>query len=103
MTKTSNQADPKRAKKKATPTLKKVAGELRAPKPRGLAALSPERRSEIAAMGGRSVQATGTGNRFTPKQAAVAGKKGGRAVSKNRKHMAKIGRKGGKQASKDTP
>lgn len=70
-------------------------------KPRGLAALSPTRRREIAAMGGRTAQAMGKGNQFTSAQARSAGKKGGRAISKDKKHMAAIGAKGG-SASRGT-
>ena len=33
-------------------------------KPRGLAAVSPERRKEIAALGGKATQAKGTGHHF---------------------------------------
>ncbi len=89
----NTRSDLKRAKKAA----QKTARQVLAPKPRGLAALTPERRKEIAAMGGRSVHAKGTGHRFTSKSASKAGKKGGTVVSKNRKHMARIGAKGGMQ------
>lgn len=53
------------------------------PKPRGLAAVDPERRRAIARLGGIAVQARGTGYRWTPAQAALAGKKGGK-VSRRR-------------------
>jgi general stress protein YciG len=54
-----------------------------APKrPRGLAAMAPERRREIARMGGRAVQAQGKGHTFTPEEAAAAGRKGGRASAR---------------------
>lgn len=69
--------------------------DLLASKPRGMAALSPKRRREIAAMGGKAVQAQGKGHRFTTKEARTAGRKGGEVISKDREHMAKIGRKGG--------
>ena len=43
---------------------------------RGLAALSPERRREIASMGGRTSQARGTAHQWTAAEASAAGKKG---------------------------
>ncbi len=43
---------------------------------RGLAAMSPERRREIASMGGRTSQARGTAHQWTAEEASVAGKKG---------------------------
>ena len=52
---------------------------------RGLAALSPERRREIARMGGRTSQARGTAHQWTAEEASVAGKKGSaRYALKNR-------------------
>ncbi len=44
---------------------------------RGLAALDPERRREIAQMGGKAVQAKGTGHAFNSTTGKIAGKKGG--------------------------
>jgi len=52
------------------------------PKPRGLAAMDPERRREIASKGGKATQAKGTGNRFTTETAREAGIKGGRPSHK---------------------
>ena len=43
---------------------------------RGLAAMSPERRREIASKGGRTSQAHGTAHQWTPEEASEAGKKG---------------------------
>ncbi len=43
---------------------------------RGLAAMSPEKRREIASKGGRTSQARGTAHQWTPEEASVAGKKG---------------------------
>ncbi len=43
---------------------------------RGLAAMSPERRREIASMGGRTSQARGTAHQWTAEEASAAGKKG---------------------------
>jgi hypothetical protein len=62
---------------------------------RGLAALSPERRREIAAMGGRAARQAGVAHSFTAEEAVSAGRKGGQALSQDREHMAEIGRRGG--------
>jgi len=43
---------------------------------RGLAAMSPERRREIASKGGRTSQARGTAHQWTAEEASEAGKKG---------------------------
>jgi general stress protein YciG len=43
---------------------------------RGLAAMSPERRREIASKGGRTSQARGTAHQWTAEEASAAGKKG---------------------------
>ncbi len=73
-------------------------------KPRGLAAISPERRRAIAIMGGRAAQATGTAHQFTTAEAKAAGKKGGTVISRDREHMAAIGKKGGsKSTAKQVP
>lgn len=65
-------------------------------KPRGLALLTPERRREIAALGGLAAQESGRAHRFASREEAqAAGRKGGRAVSGDRGHMAAIGRLGG--------
>jgi hypothetical protein len=45
-------------------------------KPRGLAALSPERRREISAKGGKAAHAQGKAHRFTSQEAMIAGKRG---------------------------
>lgn len=47
---------------------------------RGFAALSPERRREIASKGGKASHAAGTGHRFASgEEAAAMGRKGGKA------------------------
>ena len=61
---------------------------------RGLAALDPEKRREIQSLGGRAAHRLGKAHKFTPEEAREAGKKGGRAVSRDRAHMAAIGRRG---------
>ncbi len=43
---------------------------------RGLAAMSAERRREIASKGGRTSQARGTAHQWTAEEASAAGKKG---------------------------
>jgi general stress protein YciG len=50
-----------------------------AKKPQGFAALSIERRREIASQGGRAAHALGTAHRFTSEQARSAGQRGGLA------------------------
>lgn len=63
---------------------------------RGFASMSPERRREIAARGGRAAHKEGTAHEFTSEEARRAGKKGGQIISRDRAHMARIGRAGGK-------
>jgi general stress protein YciG len=46
--------------------------------------MTPERRREIARMGGRAVQAQGKGHTFTREEAAAAGRKGGKASARRR-------------------
>ncbi len=62
--------------------------------PRGFAALSLERRREIASQGGKAAHTTGAAHRYTSSEARAAGQVGGRAHS--REHLAEIGRLGGK-------
>jgi uncharacterized protein len=57
--------------------------------PRGFAALSPEKRKEIARRGGLAVQAKGTGYTWTSEQAKASGVKGGKAVQAMRRQKAK--------------
>jgi uncharacterized protein len=63
---------------------------------RGFAILPQERLREIARQGGQISHARGAAHEFTRDEARAAGRKGGRAVSGNRQHMATIGRAGGK-------
>lgn len=63
-------------------------------KPRGLAAADPETRKLVARKGGEAVSR----NR---KHMADIGRKGGEAVSQDRRHMADIGRKGGEAVSQN--
>ena len=64
-------------------------------KPRGFAAMSPERQRAIARIGGIAAHKKGTAHEFTSTEASAAGRKGGLTVSKDQLHMALIGRKGG--------
>ena len=53
-------------------------------KPRGFAALSPERRRAIARLGGVRAQEKGTAHKWTPAEAKAAGGKGGAATAEKR-------------------
>ena len=68
---------------------------------RGFASMDSERQRQIASKGGKAAHIKGRAHEFTPDQAREAGRKGGQAVSQDRKHMAKIGRKGGEAVSGD--
>ena len=56
---------------------------------RGLAAMSPERRREIASMGGRTSQARGTAHQWTAEEASAAGKKGSARYALRKSQMAR--------------
>jgi len=60
----------------------------------GFARLDPATVREVASKGGRAAHAQGRAHEFTPETAAIAGKKGGENVSRDREHMAAIGREG---------
>ena len=62
---------------------------------RGFAVMSPEKRREIASMGGKAAQKNGNCHRFDSVEASAAGRIGGLKISANKAHMAAIGRKGG--------
>ncbi len=64
-------------------------------RPRGFAAMDPEKQREIASMGGRAAHASHRAHEFTSEEGRAAGRKGGESVSRNREHMAAIGRRGG--------
>jgi uncharacterized protein len=53
-------------------------------KPRGLAAVSPERRAEIARSGGRATAKSAKAVRWTSETARAAGRKGGAAMHRGR-------------------
>ncbi|WP_343743352.1 KGG domain-containing protein [Herbaspirillum huttiense] len=55
-----------------------MANETQAVKrPRGFAVMSPEKRKQIASMGGRHAHALGKAHQFTQEEAREAGRKGG--------------------------
>jgi general stress protein YciG len=66
-----------------------------AKKRRGFAAMSPDKQREIARKGGRAAHANGKAHEFSQEEASAAGRIGGKQVSSNAEHMAKIGRMGG--------
>ncbi len=68
-------------------------------KPRGFAAMDPEKQRLIASKGGRIAHQRGHAHEFTPEEAREAGRKGGQSVSRDRKHMAAIGKLGGEARS----
>ena len=80
-----------------TTTEKKLSGK------RGFGSLSPERRKEIASMGGKAIPAEKRAFSRDPGLAARSGKKGGRAVPAERRAFScdrglasRAGSKGGK-------
>ena len=62
---------------------------------RGFAAMDKDRQRQIASAGGRAAHECGNAHEFTSEEARMAGKKGGKAISENRGHMATIGSVGG--------
>lgn len=67
---------------------------------RGFAAMTPEKRREIASKGGKSAHTAGTAHEFTAAEAIEAGKKGGATIAQNREWMREIGRRGGLRRGK---
>lgn len=64
--------------------------EIRRSKPRGFAAISPERRREIAKLGGAAVPAEKRSFSKNPGLAASSGRLGGKISSLNKKARKKI-------------
>jgi len=62
---------------------------------RGFASMDDQQQREIASKGGKAAHESGHAHEFNSNEAREAGRKGGKAVSKDREHMAEIGRKGG--------
>lgn len=65
---------------------------------RGFASMDEDKQREIASKGGKAAHEKGTAHEFTSEEAREAGRKGGKAVSQDREHMAEIGREGGKKS-----
>lgn len=68
---------------------------------RGFAAMDAAKQRMIASKGGKIAHERGHAHEFTPEEAREAGRKGGVAVSRDRKHMAEIGRLGGEARSQN--
>jgi hypothetical protein len=51
----------------------------------GLASMAPERRREIAALGGKAAHAKGVAHQYTSAEARIAGRKGGMVGSKKKR------------------
>jgi uncharacterized protein len=64
-------------------------------KKRGFASMDPEEHRKIAAAGGKAAHEAGVAHRMTPKEAAKAGRKGGKRLARDREHMRLIGQRGG--------
>jgi general stress protein YciG len=62
---------------------------------RGFASMAPDKLREIARKGGQTAHVKGTAHEYTPQEARIAGRKGGKKVSQDRAYMAAIGSKGG--------
>lgn len=71
---------------------------LRRTSNRGFASMDPERQRQIASQGGRAAHQKGTAHEFSSEEARAAGRKGGQAVSRDRRHMAEIGQRGGQSS-----
>ncbi len=54
-------------------------------KPRGFAAMDPEKQREIASKGGKTAHVKGTAHQFTSEEAREAGTKGGKAAAEKRR------------------
>jgi general stress protein YciG len=63
-----------------------------------LSSMSPERRRQIASMGGRKAHANGKAHKFTTETAKRAGQKGGLVTSQDREHMKRISALGGQRS-----
>jgi general stress protein YciG len=63
---------------------------------RGFASMDDDLQRKISSKGGKAAHAKGKAHEFTADEAREAGRKGGRSISQNREHMARIGREGGK-------
>ena len=59
--------------------------EVKPHKPRGFAAMSPEKQKELSRRGGEAAHRKGVAHRFTAADAREAGRKGGRATHAKRR------------------
>ena len=82
------------SQQQSQPVQTNVESQPKVKRARGLAAADPETRRQVARKGGEAVSRN-------KKHMAEIGKKGGEAVSQDRKHMASIGRKGGEAVSQN--
>lgn len=69
----------------ATGGVHRVCGGKGRTRPRGFAALAPERVREIARAGGKKAHAVGTAHEFTKVEAQAAGRIGGKATHAKRR------------------
>jgi general stress protein YciG len=60
--------------------------------------MASEEAREIRRLGGPAAHRLGRAHQFSSEEARQAGKKGGRAVSRDPSYMAAIGRRGGEKA-----
>lgn len=70
--------------------------------PRGFAAMDPERQREVSSAGGRAAHQAGRAHRFSSEEARAAGRKGGSAVSEDRRHMADIAKRRSRKNAPET-
>ena len=61
------------------------AKPIKVTKPRGFAAMSPEKQRELSRRGGEAAHRKGVAHRFTAADAREAGRKGGRATHAKRR------------------
>ena len=72
-------------------------------KPRGFAAMAPDRQKAIASLGGRTAHRLGVAHEFSSEEASAAGRRGGAKVASIPGHMAALGRKGAKARQEALP
>jgi general stress protein YciG len=65
--------------------------------------MDPAKAQKIQRLGGQAAHRLGKAHKFTPEEAREAGKRGGRALSRDRAHMAEIGRRGWEKARTGRP
>lgn len=63
-------------------------------RPRGFAAMSPERVRELARKGGIAAHEQGTAHVFTEEEARAAGRLGGQTIARDKVRMRKLGQMG---------